>query len=203
LRDGAIAEFRIFGGGMKMNVRRLCLGLVMAVLPCISAFAQKINVGYDRGVDFSRYTSYTWAAPGTPPARPLLYASIVGSIDQELKSKGLAKRENDGELIVIPAGGMEFGFNTAVAAPIIPSYTAQVPAINATMWTGSGSSLNLMAPYVPEGTLMLSFVDRGSNKVIWTGTVTLKLDMEQKQKSLNLIDKAITKLLKRYPPEKK
>jgi hypothetical protein len=60
-----------------------------------------------------------------------------------------------------------------------------------------------MAPYVPEGTLMLNFVERGSNKVIWTGTVTQKLDMENKRKSLDLVDKAITKLLKEFPPKKK
>ncbi|HEX4919966.1 MAG TPA: DUF4136 domain-containing protein, partial [Candidatus Bathyarchaeia archaeon] len=69
-------------------------------------------------------------------------------------------------------------------------------------WTGSGSS-NLMAPYVPEGTLMLTFVNREGNKVVWSGTVTLKLDMEQKRKSLDLVDKAIAKLLKAFPPDKK
>jgi hypothetical protein len=40
-----------------------------------------------------------------------------------------------------------------------------------------------MAPYVPEGTLALTFVDRPSNKVVWCGTVTEKLDIENKKKS--------------------
>jgi uncharacterized protein DUF4136 len=188
---------------MNRNAIQLCLGLIIAVFSLTSALAQKVSIGYDKGVEFSSYASYTLAAPGSPPARPLLYASIIGTIDHEMKSKGLVRQDNDGDLILVPAGGLEFGLNTAVAAPIIPSYTSQPVAINATMWTGSGGSLNLMAPYVPEGTLMLSFVDRRTNKVVWTGTVTLKLDMEQKQKSLNLIDKAVTKLLKRYPPARK
>jgi hypothetical protein len=59
-----------------------------------------------------------------------------------------------------------------------------------------------MAPYVPEGTLMINLVDRAANKVIWTGTVKQKLDMENKTKSLKLIDKAIVKLLKEFPPRK-
>lgn len=62
---------------------------------------------------------------------------------------------------------------------------------------------NLMAPYVPEGTLMLTLVDRVSNKVVWTGTVTEKLDNQNKQKSLERIDKAVVKLLKQFPPHKK
>jgi hypothetical protein len=60
-----------------------------------------------------------------------------------------------------------------------------------------------MAPYVPEGTLILTLVDHSSNKVVWTGTVTEKLDIEKKDKSLERIDKAIVKLLKQFPPKKK
>ncbi len=59
-----------------------------------------------------------------------------------------------------------------------------------------------MAPYVPEGTLVVNLVDRNANKVVWTGTVKQKLDMENKTKSLKLIDKAIVKLLKEFPPKK-
>jgi hypothetical protein len=60
-----------------------------------------------------------------------------------------------------------------------------------------------MAPYVPEGTLALTFVDRASNKVVWCGTVTEKLDIENKKKSLERVDKAIAKLLKQFPPKGK
>jgi hypothetical protein len=70
------------------------------------------------------------------------------------------------------------------------------------MWTGAGGPSNLMAPYVPEGTLMINLVDRNANKVIWSGTVKQKLDMENKKKSFKLIDKAIVKLLRDFPPRK-
>ena len=50
---------------------------------------------------------------------------------------------------------------------------------------------------------MLTFVDRASNKVVWTGIVTEKLDIENKQKSLERIDKGVVKLLKQFPPHKK
>lgn len=192
-----------FGGRVNLDLCKLRICLLIAALSITNAFAQKVSVGYDKGVDFSRYTSYTWAKPTTPPTRPLLYASVVGSIDYELKAKGLARMEENGDLILIPAGGMEFGLNNAVGTPIISSYSGPPPAIDATMWTGAGGPSNLMATYVPEGTLMLYFVDRGSNKVIWTGTVKQKLDLENKNKSLDLVDKAITKLLKEFPPKKK
>ena len=43
-----------------------------------TAFAQKVNVGYDKSVDFSRYKTYTWAEPAMPPTRPMLYSTVVG-----------------------------------------------------------------------------------------------------------------------------
>ena len=167
------------------------------------SFCQKVRVGYDKGAAFVNFRTYTWAAPTMPTTRPLLYASIVGTIDHELKAKGLTRTERDGDLVLTPAGGMEFGLNVAVGTPILPTYGGAPPTIDATMWTGAGGPSNLMAPYVPEGTLALTFVDRTSNKVVWSGTVSEKLDIENKKKSLELVDKAIAKLLKQFPPKRK
>jgi hypothetical protein len=38
---------------------------------------------------------------------------------------------------------------------------------------------------------------------VWSGTVSEKLDIENKKKSLELVDKAIAKLLKQFPPKGK
>jgi len=184
-----------------LNKRRWCL--LIAAMMTTNAFAQKVSVGYDKSADFSKYKSYTWAKPERTPARPLLYASIVGTIDQELKAKGLARTDNAGDLILIPSGGMEFGLTSVAGTPIMPSYGGSPAAIDATMWSGAVGSSNLTAPYVPEGSLVLNFVDRKANKVIWTGTVKQKLEVENKKKSLDLIDKAIAKLMKQFPPQKK
>jgi hypothetical protein len=120
----------------------------------------------------------------------------MGWVDNALKTKGLTRTEQDGDLVLIPAGGVEFGLNMAATTPILPTY-------DPTTWIGSAGPSNLMAPYVPEGTLILTLVDHSSNKVVWTGTVTEKLDIEKKDKSLERIDKAIVKLLKQFPPKKK
>lgn len=184
---------------MFCRVHRVCLAIAFL---SVLTFAQKVRVGYDKSVDFSRFRSYTWSEPDKPPARPLLYANIVGVVDDELKAKGLVKA-NNGDLILIPAGGMEYGLNSASSTPVTPNFNGPMPALDATMWIGAGGPSNLMATYVPEGTMMLTFVDRGTNKVIWSGTVVEKLDAEQKMKSLERINKAITKLIQQFPPKKK
>jgi Domain of unknown function (DUF4136) len=177
--------------------------LLITALAMTTASAQKVQVGYDKSVDFSRYKSYTVAEPGVQPTRPLLYASILGSVDHELKGKGLARTERDGDLIVVPEGGSEFGLNQAAGTPISPTYSGAPPALNATMWTGATGYAPSVGAYVPEGSLRLDFVDRSANRVVWSGTVKVKLDVEKKSKSLELIDKAVVKLLKDFPPPTK
>ncbi len=184
-------------------MRSACIWVLLALFSLASAYSQKVNVGYDKGVDFSKFATYTWATPATPPARPLLYLSILDSIDYELKSKGLVRMENAGDLTLALAGGIEFGFNNAAGTPIMPYSSGPPPAIDATMWTGAGGFSNLTAPQVPQGTLLLNVVDRGANKVIWTGSVKQKFDLENKKKSIELLNKAISKLLKEFPPRKK
>ena len=185
---------------MKKIRSQLWFHLFLSALAS-TAFAQKVKVGYDKSVEFSRYKTYTWTEPALPPTRPMVYATVVGTIEDELKKKGLQRTDKNGDLILIPAGGVEFGINTAVGTPILPTYAGQPISVNATMWTGAVGTENLTSSYVPQGTLQLQFVDRSTNKIIWNGTVSEKLDVENKKKSLDQIDKAITKLIEKFPPK--
>jgi hypothetical protein len=178
----------------------VCFSLFLLALTT-TAFAEKVKIGYDKSVDFSRYKTYMWTEPAMPPTRPMLYATVVTTIQDEFKSKGLLRTEKDGDLILIPAGGIEFGINSAVAAPILPTYAGQPISVNATMWTGAVGTENLTSPYVPQGSLRLQLVDRSTNKIVWNGMVSEKLDIEKKQESLDRIYKAIAKLIKQYPPK--
>ena len=187
---------RIIGGTLCA-----CLFLLTLVLP---VFGQKVNVGYDKSIDFSRYKTYTRPEPTNPPARPYLYMTIAGAIDDELKSKNLGKTEAGGDLLLLCAGGIDFGLNTPAGAPLTSSLSGPPPAIDASMWTGAGGlKPSLMAPYVAEGTLMLTFVDSNTRKIVWSGTVTQKLDNEKKEKALKKADNAVVKLLSEFPPKKK
>jgi NADPH:quinone reductase-like Zn-dependent oxidoreductase len=186
----------------RMNSIRSTLWVCLFLFAlATAAFAQKVKVGYDKSVDFSKYKTYTWAEPAMPSSRPMLYAMVVDSVDGELKDRGLQKTDKNGDLILIGAGGIEFGINAAAGTPVLNTYGGQPPSLNATMWTGAGGTSNLGASYVPEGALQLQFVDRRANKVVWNGTVSAKLDIENKKKSLDRIYKGIAKLLKQFPPK--
>ena len=163
--------------------------------------AQKVKVGYDRGTDFSKFKSYSLSEPAMPPSRRVLFESVMGRVEIELRDKGFAKVERDGDLILTPSGGMEYGFSGEAGTPYIPTYGSPPPALDATMWTGT-TWPSSSGVWVPEGTLILTFVDRASNKIVWSGSVKQKLDPEKKSKSLELADKAVIKLLGKFPGKK-
>ena len=163
--------------------------------------AQKVKVGYDRGTDFSKFKSYSWAAPAMPPTRPVLFEAVTARVEVELQDKGLAKVERDGDLILTPSGGMDYGFSHEAGTPYSPTYGSPPPTLNATMWTGT-TGPSSAGVWNSEGTLILTFVDRASNKIVWSGSVKQKLDLEKKNKSLELADKAVIKLLAKFPGKK-
>jgi hypothetical protein len=165
--------------------------------------AQKVKVGYDKSIDFSKYKTYSWMKEITPPVYPMLATTVFGTVDQELKKKGLqGVEEGRGELVLQYAGGVGFGMNQTSGAPILPTYLGQPINMNATMWTGNtfGGSASTT---VPEGTLMIEFVDVAAKTIVWRGEVREKLDIERKNQSLDLARKAVNKLFKDFPPRKK
>ena len=176
------------------------LCVVIATGSASPAAAQKTKIGYDKSADFSKFRTYSWAQPEMPASRPILYEYVVKTIDNELSAKGLQRANSNGDLIVIPTGGMEYGSNLPSATPILPVYSGPPPSVSATMWTGANPAIN-NGPMVAEGSLTLEFVDRASNKVVWNGTVSEKFDPTKKEESLTLAGKAVSKLLKKFPPK--
>jgi hypothetical protein len=91
----AVCGFRVLAArtgrkGMSKIRSKVWSWLVLSALVLFAlssnAFAQKIKVGYDKSVDFSRYKTYTWAEPAMPPTRPMLYSTVLASVDDDLKS---------------------------------------------------------------------------------------------------------------------
>jgi uncharacterized protein DUF4136 len=193
---------RLLGGHVNVirNLRgSVFVGALLAV--SLPGAAQKVKVGYDKSADFSKFKTYAWTEPAMPASRPVLFEAVVARVDVELEAKGLTKVPKDGDLTLTPSGEIDFGFAGVASTPILPTYSGPPPSVNGGMWTGAtGPSTG--GAYVPEGTLVLTFVDRANNKMVWSGSVKQKLDIEQKNKSLELVDKAIIKLLKEFPGKK-
>ena len=187
---------------MNSEMRKLQVLLALVALSAACGFAQKVKVGFDKGADFSKYKSYTLRQPPTTPSRPILYESVVGSIKKELEAKGLTSVERDGDLTLIPTGGVGYGLEAPPGLLSDTCKNCQAPAVDVQLWAGFKPPPGSSGKPLPEGTLELDFVDRASNKVVWSGTVIQKLNPEKREQSMDKIPPAINKLLAEFPPKK-
>ena len=70
------------------------------------AFAQtlkmpKVDLDYDKDVDFSAFKTYSWKDPAAAAKDPQMHTRIVWYVERELEKKGLAKKpEGEGDLFV-------------------------------------------------------------------------------------------------------
>jgi Domain of unknown function (DUF4136) len=187
---------------MNPDARKLQVLLIVVALCIPCGFAQKVKTGYDKSVDFSKFKTYTLKMPKNPTSRPLLLATVVGSINNGLETKGLASREKDGDLTVIASGGFDYGLNSSVDPLADTCANCQKPLVDPLLWSGTPPVGSSGKPQ-PNGTLRLDIVDRATNKEVWSGTVVQKLDPRKPDQSLQKVGAAIDKLLSEFPPKAK
>ena len=178
----------------------LAASAALFLLTVVAAWAQKIQTGYDKSADFSRYKTYSLVPRNTPATNPTLAAIIDRDIEYELEQKGLRKVDSNPDLLVKSYGGagdVEGGY----AAPD-PSYNATggAPMPGSTMWVGS-----LPATPVPQamhGSITVDLIDARQKNLVWRATAKGKMDYDKRSKLLDQANKAVEEMFKKYPPSK-
>ena len=186
---------------MNSETRKLQILLLLVIVSSISVSAQKIRTGHDRTADFSKYKSFSLREPARTPNRPILYASVMGTIKEGLKAKGLTYAETGGDLLVVPTGGLGYDIGSIPGVLSDTCKECKSPALDA-QWAGYHAPPGSSGKPMAKGTLEIDFVDRATNKVVWSGALTQKLNPDKQDKSLQQIATAINKLLAEYPPKK-
>jgi len=188
---------------MNAVVRTIRGLLLVVTLSITCGYAQKVKVGYDKNADFSKYKSYSLQMPSVESNRPLLYSSVVGSIKNEIESKGMAYREAGGDLTAVVTGGMDYGMSSASGMTADSCKNCKPPLYDARDWQGYMEMPGPSGKPALKGSLEVTFVDRASNKAVWEGVVVQKLNEEKKEESLQKIGEAIKKLFADFPPKSK
>ncbi len=173
--------------------------VLLVFLTGCSAFAQKINVGFDKSADFGKYRTFSWPKAEESPEMTVRRLMVMGEIEDNLKSKGLVRVEEGGDLIL--SGFGVFGGESAgeaMTAPILPTFSTPIYT-STSMWEGASYS---PGSTVIRGTFVLQMAERATGKVVWQGAVKQKVDMDNKAKSIERIKTAIAKLLEKYPPKR-
>jgi len=173
------------------------------LLAASSAVAQDIRYDFDKDKDFSKYKTYKWVAiKGAELPDDLTQRAITNALDAQLGAKGLTKTDSDNADLYIgyqTALGQEkefTSFNTGWGyGPGWGSGWYGYGGMTSTTTYGSTSTV-----YV--GQLDLSMYDPTAKQLVWRGSASKTLDPKAKPEKKN-INKAVEKLLKKYPPEVK
>ena len=160
------------------------------------AMAQKVNVDWDKAVNFSGFKTYVWAK-GTPAANPMMGDRIVAEIDAQLTSKGLQKVEQaaGADLVILYHAGRdtETRVNTIDTGMYGPGWGRWGA------YGGMGGSSTTYVDKILVGQLIVDIGDVKNKKYIWRGTASATID-DKPDKGAKTINKAVVKMFEKYPP---
>lgn len=176
---------------MKRNV---VAALVFCVVLSTAAFAQKINIDWDRSLNFANFHTYSWE-PSPNPAKGFSNQRITDAVDKQLQAKGLTKVDSNPDMWVVYSNSIHdqkqvvgTGYNFG------PGWG----------WGwGWGPDQVTYNTYVTKmGTLVVEIADAKDKELMWRGSATDTIT-DNSNKNIKNLDNAVAKLFKNYPPKEK
>jgi Domain of unknown function (DUF4136) len=172
--------------------RSVVAGLVLCVVLSTAAFAQKINIDWDRSLNFSDFHTYSWE-PSPNPAKGFWNQRIIDAVDKQLQAKGFTKVDSNPEVWVVYSNSIHdqkqvvgTGYNFG------PGWG----------WGwGWGPDQVTYNTYVTKmGTLVIELADAKDKELMWRGSATDTIT-DNSNKNIKNLDNAVAKLFKNFPPK--
>jgi len=166
------------------------LVLLLAVPVLLSA--QKTSFDFDRTADFSKYRTFAWEE-GTPAPDAFLHKRIVAAIESQLAARGLTRAETHPDVYV----------RYHVALDTRKTITgSNGDGFGPFGWgVGGTGRVDLEMNQLLIGTLLIDVADAAKRELVWRGMAVGDIDIHAKPEKRDAsITKAVTKLLKNYPP---
>lgn len=186
--------------------KSIILIVVLLVGSVTATVAQDVRYNFAQGEDFSKYKTYKWVElKGADQADQLTQRQIMAAIDSGLATKGLQKTDSD-------TADLYIDIQTAI------STEKQFTSFNTGWgygpgwgggWYGYGGGMTSntttgSTTTIYVGQLGVDMYDSAKKELVWRGIASKTIDPKAKpEKQQKNITKAVTKLLKNYPPKKK
>ena len=175
---------------------RILVFSALFLLTCISAFAQKTNVDWDRKADFSTYHTYAWQKSPNP-APGLWDQRVIGGIDQQLAKKGFQKVDSNPDVWVTYSNSL------ANQQQVVGTHYGMGPGWGwGWGWGPRLSTVEYNTYITKQGTLVIELADAKNQQLLWRGSATDTLS-DNSDKNIKILDSALSKLFKQYPPKNK
>lgn len=171
----------------------------LAVLCCLFttlALAQKIETDWDRTANFSNFHTYAWE-PSPHPAKGFWNDRIIDGVDKALQAKGLSKVDANAN----PDMWVVYSNSIKDQKQVVGTGYNMGPGWYWGGW-GGPSSVTYNTYVTKEGTLVVELADAKNKQLLWRGSATDTIS-DNSNKNINNLNKAITKLFQKYPPQEK
>ena len=172
----------------------LVLLTALVLLMAGSAIGQDVRYNFDSTADFSRFKTYKWIdLKSEAPIEKLTDAQIKAALDAVLARKGLTKVDTDRADLFI-------GYLTT--EQISEQFGGRdSPWSVGPGWNGSADSIRT----VYKGELAVEMYNPANQQLIWRAAArkTFSAPTAQPEKRQKNLDKAVSKLMKDYPPPAK
>ena len=107
-----------------------------------AAVAQKVNVDWDRGTNFTQFHTYAWQ-PSTHPAKGLWDQRIIDAVNQQLQAKGFQLVQSNPQLWVVYSNSIKKD------QQVVGTGYNMGPALGMGLWLGWTDDDNLPDLYHP------------------------------------------------------
>lgn len=168
------------------------------------AIAQDVRYNFDKGTNFGTFKTYKWVElKDAAKVDSLRDKEIKDSVDAELAKKGLTRTDSDPADLYV---AYQAGIGTEKQFTSYNTGWDYGPGWYRGGWYGGdgGGVTTGQTSTIYTGQLVLDMYDSKNHDLVWRGVVSKTIDPDAKpEKQEKNLNKAVTKLLKNYPPEKK
>ena len=182
--------------------RLLSLSALVLLAGTGTAFAQDVRYNFDQQANFANFKTYKWVViKGATQLSELVDRQVKAAVDAELATKGLTKSESDTADLFI---GYQAGIGQEKEYTSFDTGWGYGPGYRGGWYGGGGGMTTGQTSTIYIGQLALDMYATSPKALVWRGAASKTLDPKAKpDKQEKNLKKAVTKLLKNYPPKVK
>ena len=178
---------------------RFVLPLVFLLAGAATALAQDVRYNFDKDVNFSQFKTYKWVViKDANKLSDLADRQIKSAVDAELAKKGLTKSDADTADLYV---GYQAGVGQEKQYTSFDTGWGYGPGWGGGWYGGGGGMTTGSTSTIYVGQLALDMYAATPQQLVWRGVASKTLDQNAKpEKQQKNLAKAVTKMLKNYPP---
>src|SRR3954469_1868420 len=184
-------------------MKRLVAFSILALLVASSALAQDVRYNFDKDTNFGGFKTYKWVViKGASQLSDLPDRQVKAAVDAELAKKGLTKTDAETADLYI---GYQAGVGQEKEYTSFDTGWGYGPGYGHGWYGGGGGGMTTgTTTTIYVGQLALDMYSTAPKTLVFRTVASKTLDTEAKpEKQQKNLAKAVTKMLKNYPPVEK